>query len=385
MSLVTKPKINEVQKFVHNLLTDTMHKKRQDSLADAAFGLMNSETLRLHQLGESLARAKNLRKKHATKQIDRLLSNKKFTIWDIASSWVPFVIGSRVKIYVALDWTSFANDGQETICINLITTHGRATPLLWKTVHKSQLKHNRGRYEDQLLSRLKECMPINVDVTVIADRGFASYKFFEFIEKELGFKYIIRLKASTTVISNKDTVKKASEWLAKDGHARNIKQAKLTKQAFEVAQVVVCREKNMKAAWILVTNDKALKTREIINLYSKRWKIEPYFRDIKDKRFGFGLSDTHISSAERRDRLLFIVAIAYVLMTILGAAGEELGFDRLLKVNTVKARTHSLIRQGMFYYDFFDNFTPQEKQNLLDTFQRLLQEQRVFQEIFFFI
>ena len=385
MSVVAKPKISEVQKFVHNLLTDTMHKKRQDSLADAAFGLMNSETLRLHQLGEGLARAKNLKKKHATKQIDRLLSNKKFTIWDIASSWVPYVIGCRTKIYVALDWTSFAKDGQETICINLITTHGRATPLLWKTVNKTQLKHNRGRYEDQLLSRLKECIPADVDVTIIADRGFASYKFFEFIEKDLKFKYIIRIKASTTVISNKNTVKKATEWLAKDGHARNIKQAKLTKQAFPVEQVIVCKEKNMKAPWIIVTNDKGLKTKEIINLYAKRWKIEPYFRDIKDKRFGFGLSDTHILSAERRDRLLFIVAIAYVLMTILGAAGEAIGFDRLLKVNTVKTRTHSLIRQGMFYYAFFDNFSPQDKQNLLDKFQNLLQEQSVFQEIFFVI
>lgn len=77
MFSAVKPKISEVQKFVHNLLTDTMHKKRQDSLADAAFGLMNSETLRLHQLGEGLARAKNLKKKHATKQIDRLLSNEK--------------------------------------------------------------------------------------------------------------------------------------------------------------------------------------------------------------------------------------------------------------------------------------------------------------------
>lgn len=384
-TVTAKPKIEEVQKFVRNLLTDTMHKKRQDSLADAAFGLMHSSKLRLHKLGESLALAKNLKKKHATKQIDRLLSNEKFTIWDIASSWVPFIIGSRDKVYVALDWTSFANDDQESICINLITSHGRATPLLWKTVHKSQLKHNRGRYEDQLLSKLKDSIPANVEVTVIADRGFASYKFFEFIEKDLNFKYIIRIKATTTIISNKGTAHKAIEWLSKDGHARNFKQAKLTKQGFLVEQAIVCREKNMKAAWILVTNDPTLKTREVINLYAKRWKIEPYFRDIKDERFGFGLSAVHISSAERRDRLLFIVAITYVLMTILGAAGEAIGFDHLLKVNTVKTRTHSLIRQGMFYYDFFENFTPQDKQKLLDEFERLLQEQRLFKDIFFIV
>jgi hypothetical protein len=43
-------------------------------------------------------------KKHATKQIHRLLSNKKLKVWDIAENWVPYVIGGRKEIEVALDW-----------------------------------------------------------------------------------------------------------------------------------------------------------------------------------------------------------------------------------------------------------------------------------------
>lgn len=378
-------KINQVQDFVSGIFGSEMHKKRQESLADAAFGLINSQTLRIHSLGEGLALAKGLIKKHATKQIDRLLSNEKLSIWDLSSTWVPYVVGNRSKIIVALDWTSFAADDQESICINLVTTHGRATPLLWKTVNKSQLKNNRGRFEDQLLSRLKDCLPEGTQVTVLADRGFASYKFFEFLEQALGFKYVIRIKASTTIISNKDTSKKASEWLADNGRARNIKKAKLTQQKFLVEQVVVVQDKGMKGAWFLVTNDTVMKTKGIINLYSKRWKIEPYFRDIKDQRFGFGLSATHISSAERRDRLMLIVALAYTLITILGAAGESIGFDRLLKVNTVKTRTHSLIRQGLFYYDFFNNFKSEEQQKLLSAFQLLLQNQKIWEDVFFAI
>lgn len=378
-------KINQVQDFVSGIFGIEMHKKRQESLADAAFGLINSQTLRIHSLGEGLALAKGLIKKHATKQIDRLLSNEKLSIWDLSTTWVPYVVGNRSKIIVALDWTSFAADGQESICINLVTTHGRATPLLWKTVNKGQLKNNRGRFEDQLLSRLKDCLPEGVQVTVLADRGFASYKFFEFLEQALGFNYVIRIKASTTVISNKDTSKKASEWLADNGRARNIKKAKLTQQKFLVEQVVVVQDKSMKGAWFLVTNDTVMKTKEIINLYSKRWKIEPYFRDIKDQRFGFGLSTTHISSAERRDRLMLIVALAYTLITLLGAAGESIGFDRLLKVNTVKTRTHSLIRQGLFYYDFFNNFKSEEQQKLLSAFQTLLQNQKIWEDVFFAI
>jgi hypothetical protein len=373
--------LNSVREQISIIFKSDMHLKRQHSLADAAFGLLNSDSLRLHALGEGLALAKGLNKKHATKQIDRLLSNTKLKVWDVAENWVPYIIGERKEIEVALDWTSFWHDKQKSLCLNLLTNHGRATPLIWQTVSDNRIKYNQGHYEDQILSRLKSVIPDDVKVTVVADRGFASYRFFDFIENELGFNYVIRLKSSTTIISNKTTIKTAKEWLRPDGRALNIKQAKITKDEFPVEQVIITKEKNMKDAWYLASNCSDKKTREIINLYSRRWKIEPYFRDIKDQRFGFGLSNTHIKSTERRDRLLLIIAMAYVLFTLLGAAGEQLGFDRKLKVNTVKTRTHSLIRQGMFYYDFFRHFTDEEKDNLLKLFNSLLENHGIWRDI----
>jgi hypothetical protein len=49
-----------------------------------------------------------------------------------------------------------------------------------------------------------------------------------------------------------------------------------------------------------------------------------------------------------------------------------LGFDKKLKVNTVKTRTHSLFRQGQFYYKFFFRFTQEEQDLLMDSFQESL-------------
>jgi hypothetical protein len=46
---------------------------------------------------------------------------------------------------------------------------------------------------------------------------------------------------------------------------------------------------------------------------------------------------------------------AIVLLTLLGKAGESLGLDRHLKVNTSKHRTHSLFRQGCLLYDLIPN------------------------------
>jgi hypothetical protein len=48
--------------------------------------------------------------------------------------------------------------------------------------------------------------------------------------------------------------------------------------------------------------------------------------------------------------MLLVLALAYLIATPLGAAGESIGLDRLLRANTVKnRRTHSLFRQGYEY------------------------------------
>ena len=45
-----------------------------------------------------------------------------------------FVVGDRKEIVLALDWTEFDGDNQATICLYMITRHGRATPLVLEDV-----------------------------------------------------------------------------------------------------------------------------------------------------------------------------------------------------------------------------------------------------------
>ena len=73
-----------------------------------------------------------------------------------------------------------------------------------------------------------------------------------------------------------------------------------------------------------------------------RWAIEPSFRDITNLRFGMEISSMQLSSHERCERLFPLNTFAFVLLTLLAAAGESLGYDRHLKANTVKRRTPSL-------------------------------------------
>ena len=67
-------------------------------------------------------------------------------------------------------------DNQSTLALHLVTNHGRATPLIWLTVDKDELKNQRNDFEDACLSRLKALPPEGVAVTILADRGFGDVK-----------------------------------------------------------------------------------------------------------------------------------------------------------------------------------------------------------------
>ena len=289
--------------------------------------------------------------------MDRLLSNRGVDAWTFFAYWTPFIVGARTEVVVALDWTSFAADGQDTIVLSMVTGHGRATPLLWKTVASSTLKGNQRRYEYEVLCRLREVLPAGVKVTVVADRGFADCKLFYALTTELAFEYVIRLRGDIYVTNARGERRAAAAWVGAGGRARRLVGARVT-DAYELpVGVVVCvQDPKMDEPWCLVASEETVQTRVLIRYYGKRWGIEAGFRDIKDMRFGMGLSSIHVSRPDRRDSLLLISALAIAVLSLLGAAGERIGYDRWLKANTVKRRTHSLFRQGLMLYHHLPNW-----------------------------
>jgi len=362
---------NERVDFVHDFLTGIfagdLHAKRVASLANGALGVMTSASLAVSIIGHSLAQARGLLGKHAIKQVDRLLSNQGIVVWDLFAAWVTQVIGQRKAIVVAMDWTDFDADGQTTLALNLVSNHGRATPLLWLTVLKDVLKDSRNDFEDLCLARLAELLPDGVAVTILADRGFGDTKLFGFLET-LGFDYVIRFRGNIHVTAADGETRAAAAWVGKGGRARKLRNAEVTAGRHKVGAVVCVHARDMKAAWCLAASNAEATAREITNYYARRWTIEPGFRDTKDLRFGMGLGVLRIADPYRRDRLLLLNAFAIVLLTLLGAAGESLGMDRHLKANTDKRRTHSLFRQGCMLYELIPNMPEVRLRPLVERF-----------------
>jgi len=89
----------------------------------------------------------------------------------------------------------------------------------------------------------------------------------------------------------------------------------VTAKGQQVGAVLCVHAKDMKEPWCLATSERDATAATLVNHYSKRWTIEPQFRDTKDLRFGMGLSSTRIGEPTRRDRLLLISAFATALLT----------------------------------------------------------------------
>jgi Transposase DDE domain len=372
---------SRVHQFVESLVGEDMHAKRVLSLGNAVVGVMHAASLSIHAIGEGLAASKELVRKHSVKQVDRLLSNAKLNAWELLELWVPYVLGAREEAVIAIDWTEYDADDHCTIAAYLITTHGRATPLVWKTVPKSTLKKKRNEYEDEVLERLRALIPKAVRVTILADRAFGDQKLYAWL-LEIGWHFAIRFRDCIEVRDHSGESKPATEWMSATGRARMLKNVEVTKDRMPIPAVVLVHAARMKEAWCIATSRSDLNATEVTKLYGRRFTIEESFRDTKDIRFGFGLSATHVRDCERRDRLLFIAAIAEALLKLLGAAGENAKLDRLLKTNTSKKRQLSLLRQGLLWYQFLPGLKEERAVPLMQEFDRLVRAQPVFSQAF---
>jgi len=376
------PKLSpeRVHVFVKEVLGEDEHATRVLSFANGVVGVVHAAALGVHVIGRGLADAMGLDPKHAIKQVDRLLSNSGIVVWSWFEQWVRFVVAERSEVVVALDWTEFDKDDHAVIALYLLTSHGRATPLLWRTVRKSELKDQRNAHECAVIERLHEILPESVDITLLADRGFGDQKLFFWLDT-IGWRYAVRFR-DVIKVTHKGRTMPARDWVPVSGHAKMLREVTITDDETAIPAVVVKHQKGMKDAWCIATNRVDLGAQGVAKLYGRRFTIEETFRDMKDNHFGMGLSATHIGVPARRDRLLLLGAISHALLTLLGAAGEACGLDSRLKANTVKTRTMSLFNQGCCWYRMIPTMRSEWLAPLMREFGRLVQSHAAFSQIF---
>ena len=201
-------------------------------------------------------------------------------------------------------------------------------------------------------------------------------------EKNLKFDYLIRFRGNIAVTSAEGEMRPAEDWVGSGGRPRTLRNAFVTAERYQVGTVVCVHAKDMKEPWCLAASTSSDTAKQLMRTYGKRWGIEAAFRDTKDLRFGMGMASIRVSTPERRDRLWLLNAFAVVLLTLLGAAGEALGYDRHLKSNTSKKRMHSLFRQGAMLYELIPMMPEPRLRPLVERFGASLLEIPVFNAVY---
>lgn len=370
--------VERILEFLTALVGGDLHAKRIPSLAHATAGVIAAGVLGVTAIGKGLAAVRGFDAKHATKQVDRLLSNFGIDVDLIQADWVAHLLQEVDEAWVNLDWTDADADDHTTLVASLQEARGRSTPLMWTTVRKSELEGRKFDHVEALLERLRAAVPATVRRTfVVGDREFGTRRMYRALDA-LGFDYVLRFHQDVMVTSWEGDTRTAADWQRATGKLRSMMSASVTVEEHRVGKVVIVRDRGMKDLWCLAASDPDLVPKVVKAKYGRRFQIEETFRDLKDPRFGMGLRFCSIGKPERRDRILLLGVLAQAMLTLLGTAGERCGLDKYLKTNTSKARQHSLLKQGLMWYDFIPTMREERLQTLMKAFHEVASERGLF-------
>lgn len=372
-----------VETFVEDVVAGELHAAQVKSIVGGVQGVLEAASMSVSAIGKGYAAFNDGDAKHGIKQVDRMLSNAKLDMDGFFAQWIPFVVGEQTEITVALDWTEFDADGHSTLAATVVegASDGRSRLLIWETFAADELGDGgRTDAEDTLLLALHAHMPEGVRIVLMADRGFGDSALYTLLSS-WGWDYVIRFRGCIEVTDGAGTSQPASAWLHRTGRARKLDGASVTKERVPVGAVVVVHDTKMKDPWFLATSLRGETASQVVKRYGKRFTIEETFRDLKDPRYGLGMRACRIRRVDRRDRLLLLFAITHAMLSMLGEASEKIGYDRRLRANTAKKRTHSLFTQGAYYFGAMPNMSDARLWPLIEAFVDILHRHQVFRSL----
>jgi hypothetical protein len=259
------------------------------------------------------------RAKHQIKRCWRFVANDRVEPSCAMRGVAAALVKKRKKpLLVSLDWVDVRGFN---VLMAAAVLKGRSVPLCWASCVGTTYDGHRSRnaFEESLLLVLRSMIPEAVRVILLADRGFGRTELARFCQR-YGFRYVIRVKSDVWV-EGASYAGNLFDYPVKRGICKLLKGVKYRKTRPVTQNVVIRWVRGLPAkrdeCWFLTTDLDAGPAR-VSDLYRQRMTIEELFRDHKSKRNGWSLRDTRVSTADRLDRLLLVLALAYLLLVGLG-------------------------------------------------------------------
>ena len=347
--------------FKRNLYSISLPHRKM--LATFVYGLLKSKRIGVASIGRGMKTKTTAR--YNIKRVARYLANDKIDIDKSMLKLQKLLCNGASRLLISIDWTLITNYGYQVLKATVVG-QGRGIPIYFKTYKEGKIKNKQTSYEKDLIDKLKSILPDNIEVVIIADRGFGmKVELAKYIETA-GYYYVLRTKKDYSIVYKQYTGKLKDLKLKmnkiydyKDvlwpglNNKSNLEKKKRFKSRF-----VITRKKGCKEEWILVTNLYELSSEIIVKIYYQRMTIEETFKDQKNVLRGFALEKMKLSSANRYDKMFLIISYAYLLIMLFGLFMEQQKKHREMMANTVAYRSLSLFQVGLYYYKDFDISIP---------------------------
>ena len=323
--------------WVLSVCIGVLRRSQAKTLGALVAATMNVERVSLAAIGREMLAE---HAKHQIKRVHRFIANNRVepvtamegVIRKLLRKWPD-----KRPLLVSFDWTDIR---QIQTLMAAAVVGGRSIPLCWASIYKNSFDKSRNAFEQSLLRVLRSMIPAHIRVIILADRGFGRTELVRFCQ-QVGFGYVIRIKPKVFVTVDGRGCR-LDQVPVRRGMCKLLK-AVLYRQRDPVCQNVVIRWKKglpgkRDECWYLMT-DIDRRPAAISDLYARRMSVEEFFRDAKSRRNGWSLRDTGIQRPERLDRLILVLAVAYLLLVGIGLVATEKCRPSMWASNT---RTHDL-------------------------------------------
>jgi DDE family transposase len=260
-------------------------------------------------------------KKAAVKRLSRFLHNPRLRTKDLAAGVATeFVahIARHAVVRIAIDWT--IENGIHTLVASAIIGR-RAVPIYWRSYDEGTFKGHRSKIERAFAQRLFEVILRDLPrakLILTADRGFADVLLFDLLD-DLKIAFVIRTKENVKVFFQGQWRKLGRLKMTRNTRRRSLGRLRYCQRSPRRFYITQSRARNRQGQWgiwhlVSNRNYSAIRAKQE---YERRWGCECGFRDAKHL---LGLKEADIKSADAFARMFTLVAIAMLLLAIIGCA-----------------------------------------------------------------
>lgn len=339
----------------------SVHLARVRLVFAAVGSLLRAGRLSLTSLGRAIAERTS--PKHGIKRVDRLLGNRhlhaeRLTFYQAVARRL---IRPGTRPVILVDWTGVTADLWALVAA--VCFEGRAF-IIYAEVHPIS-RYLKPPVNVAFLNQLASVLPARCVPIIVTDAGFRS-PWWKLIVS-LDWDYVGRLRAPAKIREDRGEsfVHIENLWSRASSRPLDLGWFQIGRKLRYPSRLVAFRKKrhtifipsrrdagperqrrNAHEPWILATS-LDWPPKKITAIYQRRMQIEETFRDAKSSRYGFSLMHARTASERRAETLLLLLALANVVLVLVGIAAERSRVHLQFQANTVKCRrVLSLVRLG---------------------------------------